>query len=300
MNKKHKLNGITLYDVVVVSIVVLITLILVYPLYYTVVASFSDPAEVFAGNTLLWIKGFTTEAYQNVLKEESIWIGYKNTIIYTALGTLFSLLLTIPSAYVLATKTLPFRTAITWFFFITMYVGGGLIPSYLLHKDLGLINTPWVMIISGGVSVYNMIVSRQFFSSSIPTELYEAAQIDGAGYGRCFVQVALPLSKAILAVMGLYYAVGIWNNYYTGLIYLYDNKYFPLQQVLNIILDSNLELKIDKGMTTEMVQQAVERYQAAQGMKYAIIFVGCLPLLIAYPFVQKYFAKGVMIGSVKG
>ena len=233
MKKHSRLNRVTLYDYIIAIIVI------------------------------VWIKGFTLDAYKNILKEKQIWTGYRNTIIYTFAGTLYNLVLTIPAAYVLTKKDMPFRGFISWFFFITMYVSGGMIPSYLLIKDLGLINNPLVMIVGAGVSCYNLIVTRQYFSSGIPEDLYEAAYIDGAGDGRCFLKIAL-------------------------------------QQVLNKILTSNLELKLDETMDADMVAYALKQYHAAQGMKYSIIFVGSLPLLIAYPFLQKYFAKGIMIGSVKG
>lgn len=300
MRKHSKLNRFTLYDYIIAIIVVLITVIIVYPLYYTVIASFSDSTEVYSGHTFLWIKGFTLDAYKNILKEKIIWIGYRNTIIYTFVGTLYNLVLTIPAAYVLTKKDMPFRGFISWFFFLTMYVSGGMIPSYLLVKELGLVNNPLVMIVGAGVSCYNLIVTRQYFATGIPADLYEAAYIDGAGDGRCFVKIALPLAKPIVAVMALYYGVGRWNDYYTGLLYIYKEKYFSLQQVLNKILTSNLELKLEEKMDPEMMAHALKQYHAAQGMKYSIIFVGSLPLLIAYPFLQKYFAKGIMIGSVKG
>ena len=300
MKRHSKLNRITLYDVLIALIVVMITVLVVYPLYYTVIASFSDPNEVYAGNTFVWIKGFTVDAYRNILKEKEIWVGYRNTIFYTLTGTLYNLFLTIPAAYVMTKKDLPFRGFISWFFFLTMYLSGGMIPGYFLVKSLGLINNPLVMIVGAGVSCYNLIVTRQYFSTSIPSDLYEAAYIDGADDGRCFVRIALPLAKPIVAVMALYYGVGRWNDYYTGLLYIYKSKYFSLQQVLNKILNSNLELKIDDGMDSDMIAYALRQYHAAQGMKYSIIFIGCLPLLIAYPFLQKYFAKGIMIGSVKG
>ena len=213
MKRHSKLNRVTLYDVIVALIVVVITIVVVYPLYYTVIASFSDAAEVYAGNTFFWIKGFTIDAYKNILKESEIWIGYRNTIVYTVAGTLYNLFLTIPAAYVLTKKDMPFRGVISWYFFITMYVSGGMIPTYFLVRNLNLINNPLVMIVGAGVSCYNLIVTRQYFSTSIPSDLYEAAYIDGAGDGKCFIKIALPLAKPIVAVMTLYYGVGHWNDY---------------------------------------------------------------------------------------
>ena len=171
---RSKGKKISLFDAVNVSLVVLITLILLYPLYFCVIASFSDPSEVIAGNTLLWIKDFTLEAYQNIIKESELWRGYGNTIIYTIFGTIYNLVLTIPAAYVLSKKHLPFKNIISWYFFLTMFISGGMIPTYLLMKDLHLVNNPLVMIIGVGVSAYNLIVARQFFSNSIPSEIYEA------------------------------------------------------------------------------------------------------------------------------
>ncbi|HJA92449.1 MAG TPA: carbohydrate ABC transporter permease [Candidatus Eisenbergiella merdipullorum] len=295
--KKHKR---TLFDTVNTSLVVLITLLVAYPLYFCVIASFSDPTQVAAGQTLLWIKDFTLEAYQNVIKETKLWIGYRNTIIYTILGTLYNLILTLPAAYVLSKKYLPFRGFLSWYFFLTMYVSGGMIPSYLLMRDLHLINNPLVLIIGAGVSCYNMIVTRQYFSASIPEDIYEAAHIDGASEIKCFTRIALPLAKPITAVMTLYYGVGHWNSYYQAMIYIHKDAYKPLQLILRDILISNEMTSIDTNASVEMIEYLLKKAHIAQGMKYAIILIASLPLLILYPFLQKYFAKGVMIGSVKG
>lgn len=188
-----KKKKIYVFDVVNTLLVLLITLIVVYPLYFCVIASFSSPQEVALGNTLLWIRDFTTDAYGYVMKESQLWVGYRNSLIYLVLGTLYNLILTIPAAYVLTKKYLPFRNILSWYFFITMYVSGGMIPNYLLVKSLHLIDNPLVLIIGAGVSCYNLIVTRQYFSSSIPEDIYDAAYIDGAGEMQCFVRVALPL-----------------------------------------------------------------------------------------------------------
>lgn len=299
MQKRFK--RLTLFDVVNVLLVVLITAIIAYPLYFCVIASFSDPAEVAAGHTLVWIKDFTLDAYKLVLKEDQLWVGYRNTIIYTMLSTLYRLALTITAAYVLSKDKLPFRNLLSWYFFITMYIGGGMIPEYILIKNLGLLDTPWVMIIgTAGVNAYNLIVTRQYFSTSIPSSLYEAAYIDGAGEWKTFISIALPLSKPIMAVMTLYIGVGCWNAYYKALLYIYDKKLYPLQLVLRNILNANqLDLSNIQGSSTELAS-LVYRANMAQGMKYSIVILASLPLIIAYPFMQKYFEKGVMVGSVKG
>ena len=290
-----------MFDVVNTVLVLFITALVAYPLYFCIIASFSDPNQVAAGRTLFWINDFTVDAYRNIFRESKLWTGYRNTIIYTVLGTLYNLLLTIPAAYVLSKKYLPFRNIISWFFFITMFISGGLVPTYLLMSRLNLINSPLVMMIGSGVSCYNLIVTRQYFSSSIHPEIYEAAYIDGASEWRCFAGIAFPLAKPIVAVMTLYYGVAHWNDYYTALIYIYKEKYQPLQLVLRNILISNQLTAIDSSSTdVATMEYLLNKAHAAQGMKYSIIFIASLPLLVIYPFLQKYFAKGVMIGSVKG
>ena len=289
------------FDVFNIFICSLITLIMVYPLYFTVIVSLSSPEAVASGSVYLWPKGFTLEAYQNVFRNNEIWVGYRNTILYTVANTLSCLGLTIPAAYVLTKKYLPFRGAISWYFFITMYFSGGLIPSYILNKSLHLVNTPWIMIVGAGVSCYNLIVTRTFFSSNIPDELYESAYIDGATEWQSFVKIALPLSGSILAVMALYNVVGCWNSYYTALIYITNQDYWPLQMVLRkiLVLGETAMLSLEE-MTDDEQEWAIRQSQMIYTMKYALIFISSAPLLIIYPFVQKHFVKGVMIGSVKG
>ena len=284
------------------ALLFLFTLIILYPLYFVLIASFSEPSMVAKGMVMLLPKGFQLTAYKNVLQESSIWIGYRNTIIYTTAGTAYNLLLTIPAAYVLSKKTLPGRTALMWYFFITMYFSGGMIPTYLQIKALGLYNNPLVLIIGAGVNCWNLIVTRQYFTNSIPEEIYESAGIDGASDIRVFVTIAVPLAAPIIAVMALFYAVGHWNSYYNALLYMRTSAYHPLQLVLrNILISSELALaNVALEGDTEAVVAAAQRAYMAEAMKYAIIFIASAPLLCAYPFVQKYFVKGIMIGSVKG
>lgn len=299
--KRTKKKKIELFDVVNNILVILITILILYPLYFCIIASLSNPGQVAQGNTLLWIKDFTLDAYKYVLAEESLWIGYRNSLIYLVLGTLYNLILTIPAAYVMSKKYLPFRNVLSWYFFITMYISGGMIPTYLLIKNLGLIDNPLVMIIGAGVSCYNLIVTRQYFSSSIPKEIYEATYIDGGSELDCFTKIALPLSKPIIAVMALYYGVGNWNSYTNALLYLRNEAYYPLQLVLRTILIEN-EVTLDSFeiLDSDALDFIVQQANMVDGMKYAIIFIASAPLLIAYPFVQKHFTKGIMIGSVKG
>ena len=296
-----KKKKISLFDFVNITLVLLITIIVLYPLYYCIIASFSDPEQVSLGNTIFMIKGFSTEAYRNVLKEDQIWVGYRNTIIYTVLGTVYNLVLTIPIAYAMTKKYLPFRNLRSWYFFITLYFSGGMIPTYLLMKDLKLINNPLVLVIGAGVSCYNMIVTRQYFSATIPQDIYEAAGIDGASEMTSFLKIALPLAKPILAVMALYYGVAHWNSYYNALLYIRDKEYYPLQLVLRGILITNqLAMNAAETMDVETASYMLHKAQLAQTMKYAVVFIASAPLLIVYPFLQKYFVKGMMVGSVKG
>ena len=274
-----KRKKVQLFDVVNAILVFLITVITIYPLYFCVVASFSNPNEVALGNTLLWVKDFTLDIYKFVIQEEQLWIGYRNSLIYLVLGTLYNLVLTIPAAYVLTKQYLPFRNILSWYFFITMYVSGGMIPNYLLRKDLNLIDNPLVLILGAGVSCYNLIVTRQYFSSSIPSDIYEAAYMDGASEMQCFVKIAMPLAKPIIAVMALYYGVGHWNSYYNALIYIRDNAYYPLQLVLrNILLNNQLNMNNLENVEAETLEYMVYRSQMAQGMKYAIVFIASILL----------------------
>ena len=297
---KSKLNRITTFDVVNSALVVMITLLIMYPLYFVIIASFSKPADVMAGETLLWIKNFTTTNYEYLLNEGRLWTGYRNTIVYTALGTLYQLFLTIPTAYVLTKKYLPGRNFVSIFYLLPMYISGGLIPSFILMKNLGMVDNPLILIIGGGISCYNLLIAKQYFATSIPGDLYEAAQIDGAPEWKCFTKIAMPLAKPIIAVMALYYGVTHWNSYYNAMIYIREENFWPLQLVLKEVLISSQDIVIEPGMDMEMMEALMQRLEMVQGMKYAIIFVACLPLLIAYPLVQKYFTKGMMIGAVKG
>ncbi|NLD88296.1 MAG: carbohydrate ABC transporter permease [Clostridiales bacterium] len=291
------------FDIFNIIFMLLVLVVMLYPLWFTIIVSFSDPLAVGGGKVWILPVDPTLEAYQNVFKSDMIWIGYRNTIFYTVLGTAFNIFLTIPAAYVLSKKTLVGRNALSWIFLFTMYFGGGLVPTYLLFKNLSLVNTPWVLIISGGLSVYNMIVTRIFFQTSIPEEIYESARIDGASNFRMFFQIALPLSKSIIAVMTLFYAVSRWNSYFSALVYTTKEELAPLQLVLRriLILNEDMIKEITSGsISGDQMMDALRKAQMAETMKYSLIFIASAPLLVAYPFVQKYFVKGVMIGSLKG
>ena len=280
-----------LFDIVTIAISVLIVILVLYPMYFVVIASFSDPVQVQNGNTWLIPRGVSLEAYKMVFEDESIWRGYYNTIIYTAGAAAFSLLVVMPAAYALSRKDFVLRGPLNFFFLIVMFFSGGLIPTYLQVRNLGLLDTYWVMVIPFSVNVYHLIVARTFFSSSIPAELREAAEIDGCSNTRFFLQIVLPLSKAIIAVIGLYVAVGCWNGYFNALIYLNDVNKKPLQNILRGIL---LKSQVELGGGWDEIMRKTEM------LKYALIVISSVPIMAVYPFIQKYFAKGVMIGSLKG
>ena len=291
------------FDIINLVLLLMITLVILYPLYFTVIASLSDPYAVVRGEVLLWIKDFTIEPYKNVFANEEIWIGYFNSIVNTVLAVLYNLVLTIPAAFVMSRRNLRGVNLFMGFFVFTMYFSGGMIPSYLLVKDLGLMNTRWALILPIGFSVYNMIIARTFFQSNLSEELFEAARIDGCSVFGTFFKIVLPLSGAIIAVIALYVAVGHWNSWFSALLYITDKKLYPLQYILRSILIQNQEMNIinTQGMqNADMIQYFVRRKYMAEGMKYSLIFISSLPMLIAYPFVQKYFVKGVMIGAIKG
>ncbi len=290
-----------IFDIVNYTLLVIISLIFLYPLYFTVIASFSDAQDVVKGNVTFWIKGFNLDSYKAVFKFKQLWVGYRNTIIYTVLGTLYNLFLLLPCSYAMSRRGMKGKGILMGIFVFTMYFGGGMIPYYLVIKQLGLVNTPLVMIIPSAFSVYNMIVTRTFFASNFPEELCEAAHIDGAGEFTIFFKLALPLSGAIIAVMALFHALGHWNSYFNALMYLNDNKYYPLQLILRQVLVLSTSISTDMShLSTEEIAYQLQRAYQAETMKYAIIFIANLPMLVAYPFVQKHFVKGVMVGSIKG
>ncbi|MFD2044905.1 carbohydrate ABC transporter permease [Ornithinibacillus salinisoli] len=273
--------------------------IISYPLVYIISASISDPQYVNSGEMWLFPKGITFEGFERVFQSSEIWLGYRNTIFYTLLGTFINLAVTLPCAYALSRQELIGRNVIMALLVFTMFFEGGLIPTYLLVRDLGMINTVWAMVLPSAAAMWNIIVTMTFFKVSIPRGLEEAAEIDGASQIRTFFQIVLPLSAPIIAVMALFYGVGHWNQYFGALIYLQDRELFPLQLFLREIL-------VQQQITAELMQQSgtaealSEHARIADIIKYAVMIVSAAPLLIVYPFLQRFFLKGVMIGSIKG
>lgn len=291
----NRFSQMTASDKVFYSIItvigILILFICIYPVWFVIIASFSEPQQVTAGKVWLLPSLFTADGYKEILNETRVWIGYRNTIAYTVTGTLLSLSVTLPCAYALSRKDFRIRNPLMIFFIITMYFNGGLIPTYILITNyLHMNNTFWVMVIPFCLNVYNMIVCRTYFSSTIPDELLDAAIIDGCSNFRFFLSVVLPLSKAIVSVVMLYYIIGKWNEYFTALIYINDANLTTLQLVLRDIL-----IRAD---TPTYVSDVAIRKEML--IKYTSIVVASVPVLILYPFLQKYFEKGVMIGSIKG
>lgn len=278
------------------AVITILTLIVLYPVIYVVSASFSNPDRVAEGEMWLWPVEATLVSYKRLLMYENVWIGYKNTILYTVGGTLVNLAVTLMCAYPLARKNLRGRGPLMFMFSFTMMFGGGMIPGYILIKNLGLLNSRWVMIIPSAMSVYNMIVARTFIQSNVPDELLQSAQIDGSNNTYFFFKIVLPLIKPVIAVLAMWYAVGHWNSYFGAFLYLKDTDKYPLQIFLKDLLVSNQELS-EMDM---MLAENMSNRNAAVGMKYAIIVVSSAPLMCIYPFIQKYFRQGVLVGSIKG
>lgn len=272
--------------------------IISYPLIYIISASISDPQYVNSGEMWLFPKGITFEGFERVFQNSEIWLGYRNTIFYTLLGTFINLAVTLPMAYALSRSDLVGRKLIMALLVFTMFFEGGLIPTYLLVRNLGLINTVWAMVLPNAAAMWNIIVTMTFFKVSIPKGLEEAAEIDGASQIRTFFQIVIPLSAPIIAVMALFYGVGHWNQYFNALIYLQDRELYPLQLFLREIL-------VQQQLTTELMQQAgtaealSQHARIADIVKYAVMIISAAPLLIVYPFLQRFFIKGVLIGSLK-
>lgn len=293
---KRKTKGEILFDAVNIFFLSIILLIIVYPLIYVFSASFSDAQQVVAGNVRLFPVDFTFESYKAVFKNQNILRGFIITVFVTVVGTLFNLILTTLAAYPLSRRDLKGRNVIMFFVTFTMFFSGGIIPTYLIIQKLGLINNLLVLILPTAISTYNLIIMRTYFQTAIPYELQEAAFIDGCSNFKTLWRIILPLSGPILAVIALYYAVGHWNAYFNAMMYLTQRALYPLQLVLKEILVQNQLSAMLEMDTDSALQQAL----LGETIKYAVIVVSSLPMLVIYPFIQKFFIKGVMIGAIKG
>lgn len=294
--KKMKMSkGDRIFTIINAVIMILVCIVVLYPLYYVLLASVTDPVVVNSGKLLLYPEAWYTEGYVTTLEYGPLWTAYKNTIVYTVVGTVVSLICTIPAGYALSRMDLVGRKPIMFLFTFTMFFSGGMIPLYLTIQQLNIYNTIWAMVLPVAVSAYNLIVCRSFFDTSVPIELLEAAKIDGCSDFGFFFKIAIPLSKTIIAVMTLFYATAMWNQFFNALMYLQDYDKMPLQVVLR-----DLVLMNQANQMGSSGAEMVTRQKLAEQLKYCIVVVAAFPLLCIYPFLQKYFAKGVTIGAVKG
>src|SRR5690625_497593 len=285
------------FNVINKILVLIITLIIVYPIIFVISASISDPVAVDTGRMWLWPVDITFAGYKRVFDNSAIWIGYRNTIIYTIVGTLLHLIVLLPCAYALSRKELMGKKIILWVILFTMLFNGGLVPTYLVVKALGMLDSIWAIVIPNVVGAWSILVASAFFQQTIPDQLVEASKIDGATDFLIFFRIVLPLSVPIIAVMALFHAVNLWNQYFNALIYLSDRDKFPLQLILREILVVNqMQLNDPGGGGAESL---VDQVKTAGLIKYAVIIVSSLPLLMVYPFIQRYFVQGVLIGSIK-
>ena len=295
---KNRLTGLSdkMSDFILVTMCAIVMLVVAYPLYYVLVASISDPYDVYAGKTFLMPSQFTLKGYESVFADQRIFSGYMNSIKYTVVGTLFSTVMVYITAYPLSIKTLPGRKWISLFFIVTMYFGGGLVPTYLVVKNTGLLNNMWALFLPGGVAMGNVIIVRNFFENSIPREMMEAAEIDGANHFTMFLKIVVPLSRSIMAVMVVFAMVAYWNDWFTALIYLKAEQ-APLPLVLRNIL---IRSEVTATQSSTISGGYAELNRITEMIKFSSIIVAAAPMLIISPFVQKYFEQGFMSGAVKG
>ena len=296
MKKQRDSRDDRIFYAVNAALLTLVMLVVLYPLIFIVSCSFSSAHAITSGRVILWPVDVTLRGYKAVFDYPTVLRGYLNTFFYTFSGTLINIALTMIAAYPLARPQLPGRKGLMLLFYFTMLFSGGMIPTYILVRGLGMINTVWAMIIPGALSVYNMIITRTFLQTNVPLELLEASQIDGCSDFRYFFSMVLPLSKAVIAVITLYYAVGHWNSYFSAFLYLSEQKLYPLQIVLRDILLAN---SFDASLIVDE-ELAAAKQGLADLLKYSLMVVSSLPVIIMYPFVQKYFIQGVLIGSIKG
>ncbi|MCL2060468.1 MAG: carbohydrate ABC transporter permease [Oscillospiraceae bacterium] len=290
-------NSDTVFQAVIYIIMCFILIITLYPLIFIVSASFSDPLYVNTGQIWILPKGVNIEGYRRVFRNEAIWTGYRNTVFYTVCGTVINLFVTTTASYALSKRSLAGRNFISLVFLFTMFFSGGMIPTYMVVRNLHLLDTVWAMMLPGAMSISNMIIMRTFFQVTIPDELTDAARIDGCSTYRMFIAIVLPLSGAILAVMALFYGVSHWNTYFDAMIYLNNRNLFPLQLFLREIL---MTQQMNAVVSTEEMESIAVQQRLAEMIKFVVIIVSTLPVLLIYPFMQKYFVRGVMIGSIKG
>jgi len=298
-----KRQGDLRFDIILIIVMAFLTLLFFYPMYLVIISSFSSPEAVYRGEVLVWFSGWNTTGFKHVLETEELWQGYANSGYYTVLGTAINLFFTMTGAFVLSRPHFGLKKLFTIMILITMFIGGGMIPTYLLVKDLGMLNTVWSLVLPGALSTWNLMVTRTFLQTSLPEELHESAEIDGCNNMQYFVRIVLPLSTTIIVVMGMFYAVGHWNSYFSAMLYITKKEMYPLQLVLrNLLLNAEYAMSAAKEgfMDDYLMEKMQEMYYIAESMKYIIVLATTAPILIIFPFVEKYFVKGVMVGSLKG
>lgn len=296
--KLHYKNADRMTDVIINLCLVVVALMAIYPLWYVLIASVSEPGAIANGQVLAWPVGFNLEGYAKLFETKKVWIGYRNSLLYALVGTIVNLLVQLPCAYALSRKSLPFRKSINTLFILTMYFSGGIVPSYILMSKLHLIDNPLALILPSALSVYNVILCRNYFENNIPESLYEAARIEGCSYTYFFTRIVLPLSKPIVAIITLFSVQGHWNQYFNAKMYIYSAKYQTLQQVIAQIT-ANLDTTL-VDTTSITAQEIAKQVLEKQLMRYSVVVVAALPMIILYPIIQKFFIKGIMLGAVKG
>lgn len=295
-NKIGKTTQDKILDMVIVAILALMSVFALYPLWYTIIASVSNPHYVATGKVFFWPRDFTMLGYEALFEESRIWIGYRNSLAYTFVGTFLKLAVTLPAAYAMARPTLPYRNALFIFFLIPMYFSGGTIPSYLLVNQLGLMNTFWVLVIPHGVSTFNMMICRNYFKTNVPHSLYESAMLDGSSVTGFFFKFVIPLSKPIISVLALWHAIPEWNTYLSGILYIQDQDKMPLMVIIKGITQEMSSAEMDPFADPNEIAEQIMRTQL---LKYAVVIVAVLPLFLLYPLVQKYLIGGIMVGALK-
>jgi putative aldouronate transport system permease protein len=288
------------FDTINFAVLTVIFLLVAYPLYFIIISSISDPQKVASGQVLFFPVGINLDGYREVLKNKGVMRGFFNSIYYTTLGTTINLIVTLPTAYALSRPDFHGRKGISIFYIITMFVSGGLIPTYLVVRSLGMLNTVWALVIPGAISVYNMMVARTFFKTNIPGEMLDAARVDGCSDTMFFFRMVLPLSGAIIAILVLWYGVGHWNSYFSALLYISDRTKQPLQLELRMVLLQNTQGAEMMELTEEFLAQKRRLEALRDMMKYSLIIISSLPVMVLYPFIQRHFVKGVTVGSLKG
>lgn len=291
-------GGDLVFEIVNHVLLILAAIVVIYPLYLIIIASISDPYAVMRGEVLLYPKDISFIGYQKLLQNPEIWRAYLNTIIYTVVGTVLNVLITMMAGYALSRKFAG-RRFMNFYFVFTMFFSGGLIPTFLLVRSYGLYNNPLIMIVMGALGVWNLMIARSFIASTLPEELYEAAVVDGCSHFRYFFFFVLPLSQALMAILGVYYAVGHWNDFMTAIIYLSKYSYMPLQVIVRNMVAA---LQMTEEMTNMLdeITDYAEVARIAESVKYCVILVSTAPIIVLYLSLQKYFVKGAMIGSLKG